>query len=95
LATGTESSAVLADERRAQAHAAAREAVHARLALISCAIWTVGVFLSIWLAPSDGGIAIVAAVLLVPAAAVWLARGRMIVAETARRLGGDDAGRRA
>jgi hypothetical protein len=90
LVTGTESAAA-SDERRARARAEAQEAVHARLTLISCAIWTVGVFASIWVAPSDGWIGIVAAGLFVPAAAVWLARGRMIEAEAERRRRADDA----
>lgn len=70
----------------ARAADAAREAVHGRLALASCAIWTLGVFLLIWVAPDDRTIAMGAGILLLPAGLVWLARPRLLAAETARRL---------
>ena len=80
---------------------AAAEAVHGRLALVSCAVWTIGVLAVYLLSPEDmrDMRAMAAAfVLLVPAGLVWLARRRLVAAEARRRaaaaavpLGRDDA----
>jgi len=77
------------DARAERALAEAREAVQGRLALMSCAIWTLGNFLLIWIAPDEGWIAFGAVAFLLPAGLIWLARDRMVAAETERRLRAD------
>jgi hypothetical protein len=83
---GTEPAVATGDERVERARAEAREAVHGRLVLLSCAIWTLGTFLLIWVAPDDGWIAFGAVAFLLPAGLIWLARERLVTAETERRL---------
>lgn len=79
-----------------QAYQEAAEAVHARLALLSCAIWTFGVLAVFLFSPErvrDLWSVIAAVVLLVPAALLWLARPRLVAAEMRRRVApGRDVG---
>lgn len=68
----------------------AKEAVHARLALASAAIWILGVFFVHLFSPehAQDRLASLATVgLLLPAALVWLARPYLVRVEANRRTG--------
>ena len=79
-----------------RARARAREAVHARLALVSAASWTLGVLLVFWLAPArsrDAWTMVAAVVLLVVAAAPWLVRDRLVAARVRASTGAEPGAR--